>query len=208
MEQQIDVKEIEQKTFRQSQQDGLMEFVMGICMLAMSTRLFSRVLIGMFPIAIILFNPILNALRARFTYPRTGYVKLIPDKPKDVISGIALVTLIVIAVLAVAFILFADVRDFGLWMKWVPLWAGIVIGIMFFSLAAKSATTRYHIFALYSLVVGFGLSILRFEVVETGTLLYFLFMGCLLTICGLILFIRFLRKYPTPSKELSNEISG
>jgi hypothetical protein len=205
MEQQIDVKEIEQKTFRQSQQDGLMEFVMGICMLAMSTRLFSRVLIGMFPIAIILFSPILNAMRKHFTYPRTGYVKLIEDKPKEAIAGIALVTLIVIAVLAVAFILFANVRDFGLWMKWVPLWAGVVIAIMFVSLAAKSATTRYYIFALYSVVVGFGLSILRFEVVETGTLLYFLAMGAFLIPSGLILFIRFLRKYPQPVKEAQND---
>lgn len=200
----IDVKEIEQKTFRQSQQDGLMEFVMGICMLAMSTRLFSRVLIGMFPIAVILFSPILNALRTRFTYPRMGYVKLIEDKPKEVIGGIALVTLIIIAVLAVVFILFADVRDFGLWMKWVPLWAGVVIAIMFVSLAAKSATTRYYIFALYSVVAGFVLSILRFEVVETGTLLYFLAMGAFLIPSGLILFIRFLRKYPKPAEEFNN----
>jgi hypothetical protein len=202
MEQQINVKEIEQKTFSQSQQDGLMEFVMGICMLAMSTRLLSRVLIGMFPIAVILFGPILNALRNRFTYPRTGYVKLIEDKPKDVITGIALVTLIIIAILAVAFILFANVRDFGLWMKWVPLWAGIMLAGMFTSLAAKSATARYYIFAVYSLVVGLVLSIPRFAQVETGTLLYFLAMGAFLTPFGLLLFIRFLQKYPEPIKEI------
>jgi hypothetical protein len=89
-------------------------------------------------------------------------------------------------------------------MKWVPLWAGVVIGIMFVSLAAKSRTTRYYIFALYSLVVGFGLSILRFEVVETGTLLYFLAMGVFLIPSGLILFVHFLRKYPKPAEELNN----
>lgn len=205
MKQQVDFKEIEQKAFRDSQQDGLMEFVMGICLLAMSTRLLSRVLIGMFPIAIILFRPALNAMRKRFTYQRTGFVKLIPDKPKDAITGIALITLIVIAVLAVAFILFADVRDFGLWMKWVPLWAGVVLAIMFVSLAAKSGTSRYYIFALYSVVAGFLLSILRFEAVETGTLLYFLAMGAFLTPCGLILFIRFLQKYPEPIKEAKND---
>ena len=181
-----------------------MEFVMGICMLAMSTRLLSRVLIGMFPIAVILFSPILSAMRNRFTYPRTGFVKLIEDKPKDAIAGIALVTLIIIAVLAVAFILFADVRDFGLWMKWVPLWAGIMLAIMFVSLAAKSPTARYYIFAVYSLVVGLILSILKFAEVETGTLLYFLAMGAFLTPFGLVLFIRFLHRYPKPTEELAN----
>ena len=204
MEQQVDLKKIEQKAFSQSQQDGLMEFVMGICLLAMSTRLFSRVLIVMFPLAMLLFRPVLNAMRKRFTYPRTGYVKLVPDKPKDAIAGIALITLIVIAVLAVAFILFADVGDFGLWLKWVPFWAGVVLAIMFISLAAKSGTTRYYIFALWSVMYGLVLSILNFEPIETGTLLYFLAMGALLTPCGLVLFIRFLRRYPEPAKEVIN----
>ncbi len=204
MKQEINVKEIEQKTFSQSQQDGLMEFVMGICLLAMSTRLFSRVLIGMFPLAMILFRPALNATRKRFTYPRTGYVKLIPDKPKDAISGIALITLIVIAVLAVAFILFADVGDFGLWLKWVPVWAGVVLAIMFISLAAKSGTILYYIFALWSVLYGLVLSILNFEPIETGTLLYFLAMGALLTPSGLVIFIRFLRKFPKPAEEFTN----
>ena len=201
MKQQLDMKKIGQKAFSQSQQDGLMEFVMGICLLAMSTRLLSRVLIGMFPIAVILFGPILNALRNHFTYPRVGFVKLIEDKPRDAITGIAIVTLIIIAVLAVAFIIFADVRDFGLWMKWVPLWAVIMLAIMFISLAAKSPTPRYYIFAVYSLVVGLLLSIMKFTEVETGTLLYFLAMGALLTPFGLVLFICFLRKYPEPAKE-------
>lgn len=181
-----------------------MEFVMGICLLAMSTRLLSPVLIGMFPIAIILFGPILNALRNRFTYPRAGFVKLVEDKPRDVITGIALVTLIIITVLAVAFIIFADIRDFGLWMRWVPLWAGIIIAVMFVSLSAKSAAARYYIFAVYSFVVGLLLSILRFAEVETGTLLYFLAMGAFLTPFGLVLFIRFLHRYPKSTEELTN----
>jgi hypothetical protein len=204
MESSLEIKKIEQKAYRESQQDGLMEFVMGICLLAMSTRLLSRVLIGMFPLAMLFFRPALNAMRKHFTYPRAGFVKLVDDKPKDAIAGIALVTLIVIAALAVAFILFADVSDFGLWMKWVPLWAGIILAIMFVSLAAKSATTRYYIFALYSLVAGFVLSLLQFTKVETGTLLYFLAMGAFLTPFGFFLFIRFLRKYSEPAKEMTN----
>jgi hypothetical protein len=205
MKQEINVKKIEQNTFRDSQRDGLMEFVMGICLLAMSTRLLSRVLIGMFPLAMLLFRPVLSAMRKRFTYPRTGYVKLVDEKPKDAIAGIALITLIVIAVLAVAFILFADVRDFGLWLKWVPLWAGVVLAIMFVSLAAKSGATRYYIFALYSLLAGLVLSLLQFVKVETGTLLYFLAMGAFLTLFGMLLFLRFLRKYPEPVKEAKND---
>jgi hypothetical protein len=205
MKQEVDFKEIEQKTIRFSQQDGLMEFVMGICMVAMSTRLLSRVLIVMFPLAMLLFRPALEAMRKRFTYPRIGYVKLIPDKPKDAISGIALITLIIIAVMAVVFILFADVRNFSLWLKWVPVWAGVILAIMFVSLATKSGATRYYIFALYSVVIGFVLSVTSFTKVETGTLLYFLVMGGLLVPSGSVLFIRFMRNYPMPVKEAQND---
>jgi len=204
MEQEIDLKEIEQETFRESNQDGLLELVMGICMAAMSTRLISRVLVVMLILPVIFFGPVLVAMRKRYTYPRIGYVKLIPDKPKEVIGAIFLITLIVIVVLAIIFFLLGDVRDFNLWLKWIPVWAGVVLAGMFSSFGSKSGCTRYYIFALWSLISGFVLSILNFEAVETGTLLYFLVMGCLLIPWGLVTFIRFLQKSTKRLQEVSD----
>src|SRR4030042_5553789 len=122
MAQEIDLKNIEQKTFRQSQQDGLMELVMGICMLAISTRLFSRLLIFMLVLPVFLFGPLLALMRRRFTHPRIGYVKLIPDKPKSVITGILFVTLVVIALMAVVFFFFATLGVFKVCLEWVHFW--------------------------------------------------------------------------------------
>ena len=204
MEQEIDLKEIEQETFRESNQDGLLELVMGICMAAMSTRLISRVLVVMLILPVIFFGPVLVAMRKRYTYPRIGYVKLIPDKPKEVIGAIFLITLIVIVVLAIIFFLLGDVRDFNLWLKWIPVWAGVVLAGMFSSFGSKSGCARYYIFALWSLISGFVLSILNFEAVETGTLLYFLVMGCLLIPWGLVTFIRFLQKSTKRLQEVSD----
>jgi len=201
MTQEIDLKNIEQKTFRQSQQDGLMELVMGICMLAISTRLFSRYLIFMLALPVFLFGPLLALMRRRFTHPRIGYVKLIPDKPKSVIAGIALITLVVIAVMAVAFFFFGNVRDFNLWLRWCPFWGGTVLAGMFSSLASKSGAMRYYIFAGWSFLSGITLSVLDFEAVETGTLLYFAVMGGLLVPFGLVQFVMFLRKNPKAAKE-------
>jgi hypothetical protein len=201
MAQEIDLKNIEQKTFRQSQQDGLMELVMGICMLAISTRLFSRLLIFMLALPVFLFAPLLALMRRQFTHPRIGYVKLIPDKSKSVITGIFLVTLVVIAVMAVAFIFFGDVRDFNLWLRWCPFWGGTVLAGMFGSLASKSGAARYYIFAGWSFLSGIVLSVFNFEAVETGTLLYFAVMGGLLVPFGLIQFVIFLRKHPKFAQE-------
>lgn len=204
MAENVDLKEIEQKTHRESQQDGLMEFVMGLCLLATSTRLISRTLIFMFPISMLAFRPALEALRSRFTYPRIGYVKLIPDKPKDVIAAIAIVTLIVVVAMTVTFTLLGKVRDFDLWLKWVPLWGGTVLAGMFSSFGSKSGSPRYYVFAVWSVMSGLVLSILNFQPVETGTLLYFLVMGLVLVPWGLLMFIRFLRKYPAPAAELEH----
>lgn len=204
MKQEINLKEIEKKTFRDSQQDGLLELVMGICMVAISTRLFSRFLVFMLALPVILFGPALMAMKKRFTYPRIGYVKLIPEKPKEVIRAIFLITLIMIVVLTAAFLLFGDVRNFNLWLKWIPVWGGVVLAGMFSSFGSKSGCARYYVFALWSLISGFVLSVLKFEAVETGTLLYFLVMGCLLIPWGLVTFIRFLQKSPKRIQEINN----
>jgi hypothetical protein len=208
MAQEIDLKNIEQKTFRESQQDGLMELVMGICMLAISTRLFSRLFIFMLVLPVFLFGPLLTLMRRRFTHPRIGYVKLIPDKPKSVITGIFLVSLVVIALMTVVFFFFGDVRDFNLWLRWCPFWGGTVLAGMFSSLASKSGAARYYIFAGWSLLSGIVLSVLKFEAVETGTLLYFAVMGGLLIPFGLVQFVMFLRKNPKPGQEVLDGQTG
>jgi len=202
MAREIDINNIEQKTFRESQQDGLMELVMGICMLSISTRLFSRFLIFMMVLPVFLFGPVLALMRRRFTHPRIGYVKLLPDKPKSVIAGILLVTLLVIAAMAVVFFFFGDIGDFNLWMRWCPFWGGTVLAGMFSSLASKSGAVRYYFFAGWSFLSGIVLSLLDFKVVETGTLLYFAVMGGLLIPFGLTQFAMFLHKHPKSAKEV------
>jgi len=208
MSKQIDVAGIERKTFADSQQDGLLELVMGVCMVAISTRLFSRVLVVMLVLPVILFHPFLEAMRKRFTYPRIGYVKLIPDKPKEVITGIFLVSIAVLAILAIAFLIFGGIRDFDLWLRWCPFWGGTVLAGMFSSFASKSGTSRHYVFAAWSLLAGIILSLVTFNATETGTLLYFAVMGALLIPFGLIRFAAFLRAHPKPLEETQNDLVG
>jgi hypothetical protein len=206
MAQNVDLKQIEQQTHRHSQQDGLVEFVMGMCLLAMSTRLISPILIVMFPVSMLAFRPALEALRRRFTYRRIGYVKLMPESSREAIAGIALITVVVMTILASVFVIFGKLRDFNLWLKWCPLWGGTVLASMFSAFARKTRVARYYVFATWSLISGLLLSILNFEAVETGTLLYFLAMACLLIPWGLVVFIRFLRKYPRLAEERLNGV--
>jgi hypothetical protein len=177
-------------------------------MLAISTRLFSRLLIFMLALPVFLFGPLLALMRRRFTHSRIGYVRLIPDKPKSVITGILLVTLVVIILMAVVFFFLGDVQDFKLWLRWCPFWGGTVLAGMFSFLASKSGATRYYIFAGWSLLSGIVLSVLEFDAVETGTLLYFAVMGGLLVPFGLVQFVMFLRQYPKPEQEVLDGQTG
>jgi hypothetical protein len=206
MGKQIDIGSVERKAFADSQQDGLLELVMGVCMIAISTRLFSRVLVVMLVLPVIGFHPLLEAMRKRFTYPRIGYVKLIPDKPKEVIAGISLVSIAVLAILAIAFLIFGGIRNFDLWLRWCPFWGGTVLAGMFSSFASKSGAVRHHVFAAWSLLAGIVLSLIRFDAVETGTLLYFAVMGALLVPFGLMRFAAFLRAHPKPLEETQNDL--
>lgn len=206
MAEQVDLGSIERKTFRESQQDGLLELVMGVCMIAISTRLFSRVLVVMLVLPVILFHPFLEAMRKRFTYPRIGYVKLIPDKPKEVVTGIFLVSVVVVCILAVAFLIFGGIRNFEMWLRWCPFWGGTVLAGMFSSFASKSGAVRHYVFAAWSLLAGIVLSLIRFDATETGTLLYFAVMGALLVPFGLMRFAAFLRAHPKPLEETQNDL--
>jgi hypothetical protein len=203
---QIDVREMERRVFAESQQDGLLELVMGICMIGISTRLFSRVLVVMLVLPVILFAPLLETMRRRFTYPRTGYVKLIPDKPGHVVGGILIVSVVVLAVLAVVLLGLGKVGDFDLWLRWCPFWGGTVLAGMFSSFASRSGANRNYIFAAWSFVAGIVLSALEFDTVETGTLLYFAVMGGLLIPFGLVRFVTFLREHPKGLEETQDDL--
>ena len=205
MSENVNLKEIEQKTFKDSQQDGLMEIAIGICFVAMSGRLVSRLLI--FTLAFPLFLPrvLVVALRKRFTYPRIGYVKLIPDEAKEVVPGILLLLLVLVAVMAIAFLFFGDVGDFDLWVQWCPVLFGTQLAGFFVFLASKSGAARYYVFALWSMLSGLVFSVLKFEFQTAGLFIYFLIVGAILLLWGLVLFIRFLRAHPKPIEEVVND---
>lgn len=204
MDETIDMKKIEQKTVRLSHEDGLLELVMGFCMMSMSMRLISRLFVFMLIVPVLLFGPVLGFLKKYFTYPRIGYVKLVPDSPKEAIGGVGILTFIFAAILAVVLLYLGRAGEFGAWMKWIPLWAGIVIGVMFVCLGTKTGAHRYWVFAVWSLSAGILLSVTGFETIEAGVLLYFLVMGGFLAVCGLVQFVVFLGKYPKLEQEAAN----
>ncbi|NOQ34218.1 MAG: hypothetical protein GQ567_08530, partial [Methanosarcinales archaeon] len=71
MTQEINLKELEKKAYRDSQQDGLMEVMMGLILMTFGGFFYSTVFV--FYILLIVFSgKIVEFVRRRYTYPRIG----------------------------------------------------------------------------------------------------------------------------------------
>ena len=202
MDEKIDLEGIEQRAWRESMQDGLEIIMIGVVLLGTSTTFFSSFpsifFTTFFPLIMAL--PIIEAVRRRYTYPRTGYVKVQADDAKMTVRGIFLYGVVVVAVIAVAlYIIFGS----GLWPPFVfyqavPAFVGaMLLGAMIYT-RSKSGDPRYHAYGLIALASGIAFSIHRFAPVHNGITFYLLFIGGAFLIFGLVQFATFLREHPLP----------
>jgi len=203
MSQTINLKELERKAFRDSQQDGLMEIMMGIILLTFGGFFYSTIFV--FYILLILFSgKIVEFFRNRYTYPRIGFVKLHQEKPKDALKGVFLFEFAVITIIFVLISFFGDVTNSSQWVKWSPLFFGMILVGPFAHAASKSGSVRYSGYAILSVTLGVFFSLIEFGSGCTGLILYLVFIGGFLFFCGLVILIRFLREYPLPAIEVSD----
>ncbi len=201
----INLKELEKKAYRDSQQDGLMELMMGLILMAFGGFFYSTVFV--FYILLILFSGrIVESIRKRYTYPRIGFVKFPQENLKHNLTGVFLFEFAVIVIIFTLISLFGDVTDYSQWVKWSPLFFGMILVGPFAHVASKSGNVRYTGYAILSVILGGFFSLIEFGSGCTGLILYLVFIGGFLVLSGLVIFIRFLRKYPLPEKEVSGVI--
>jgi peptidoglycan/LPS O-acetylase OafA/YrhL len=201
MDEKINLEGIEQRAWRESMKDGLEMVMIGVVLLGASTTFFSSsaiIFTTIFPL--IMAMPIIEAVRRRYTYPRTGYVKVQTDDAKMTVKGIFLYGVVVVAVIAVAlYVIFGS----GLWPPYVfyqvvPAFVGaMLMGAMIYT-RSKSGDPRYHVYGLIALAGGIAFSIHRFAPVHNGITFYLLFIGGAFLIFGLVQFATFLREHPLP----------
>ena len=201
----INLKELEKKAYRDSQQDGLMELMMGLILMAFGGFFYSTVFV--FYILLILFSGrIVESIQKRCTYPRIGFVKFPQENQKHNLTGVFLFEFAVIVIIFTLISLFGDVTDYSQWVKWSPLFFGMILVGPFAHVASKSGNVRYTGYAILSLILGGFFSLIEFGSGCTGLILYLVFIGGFLVLSGLVIFICFLRKYPLPEKEVSGVV--
>ena len=199
----IDIKQIEQKAYSGSNQDGLVEVMLGIMLILLGATFGSVLYIFAIIIPLFLFPRFIEATRKRYTYPRIGYAKLPMDDPKKTAKGMFVYITAVLVFMVVCFLLLGKAKDAAAYKKWSPALMGAWLVGGFLYLHGKSGDFRYITYIVLS--IGFGLlfSIMNFESYN-GLIINLFVMGGIFVAIGFTLFTLFLRKYTT-IKEAKND---
>lgn len=202
MSQAADLKRAEQAAWWAFQEDGLSETLLGIFLAATAGSIHDDGLAIPW-LLLMFFSPlILKAGRRRFTYPRIGYAKLDESRQSKVLRGVGLYTILAIGAMAVtiALVARADGSVWGLWRRWSPTLAGVILSGGFIYLATVSAARRYHAFAVIAVGLGISFSLWSTET-YTGLKIYLLTAGGALLLYGVGAFSLFLRRHELPPED-------
>jgi hypothetical protein len=195
MTQNINLKEIEKKAYRDSQQDGLMEVMMGLILMTFGGFFYSPVF-AFYILLIVFAGRIVEFIRRRYTHPRIGFVKFHKDDLKDALTGVFFFEVTVIVIMFTLISLFGNVKDYSQWVDWAPLFFGMILVGPFAHAQSRSGNVRYTGYAILSVILGLFFSLAEFASGSTGLILYLVLMGGFLFSSGIFIFAMFLRRYP------------
>ena len=200
----VAVKKVEQRARRALRQDGLAIILAGIAFAIMAPfflddRLGFLLILGT---GLYVFLP--EILRQRFVYPRIGYVKFKEKKAKPWKLFISTILLV----------LFVVVLKLNAYTWLLPLYLGVVFGVIAFAIGCWYKTAIEYIISAFMFVSGVVGIIATTRGNDPGIVAAVQLWGlaAILIPIGLFRLIRFLRKYPIPrenaaSSEVSNATS-
>jgi len=207
MSQNLDLKEIERRVHQSVFQDGLMEIMMGGFLLVVGASLAMDMKWGVLLISLLVIflgNPLLERAKKRYVYPRIGYVKLRPEKEADPKGIVVAAIVFVVILLGSGLFTLAIGKDRGwaFWFKYfLPGSTGFMLAIGPFWLGETYGVRRGYVFAVLFLLSGIAIPVLGIASGYEAVGLECLVVGVISLISGVIMFTRFLRKYPLPTEE-------
>jgi hypothetical protein len=205
----LDLKEIERKANYAAYQDGLMEISMGLFLFFYGGTLATDTLplgIVFIVIAILFAKPLIERVKKRYIYPRTGYVKL-PEDPNTTGKGIAITAIVmVIGLLGALFISMAVMGqkpglNFFLDII-VPPASGFMLAIGPYWLGQTYGLTRGYVWAILFILGGIAMPLFDISSGYQAVGLLCTVMGLLILATGTFMFANFLRKYPSEPAEI------
>ena len=159
-----EIKELEQETYRLSLQDGVMEMFMGIMLLVTSNLYNNTLPMGVILVFLLFVFPYMSRMmKNRFTYPRTGYIKVRTTnefQKNDLIAFVIFLTM-VISLSGILILLFPNgYGDSENLYRVMPFAFGMVLFGPAMHLADKTGQDRYLMIGVLPTITGMLVSVL------------------------------------------------
>jgi hypothetical protein len=202
----IDLEAVKRKIVHDYCQDGLMEVVFGAYFLLIGLNL-PRGTVGPFVAFFIFLAPVLQGLKKRLVYPRTGYVKLREGDPGPVPWFVLGSLVLGLVALVIVLIVLGIIGQPAQWYRWMPIFFGIWMAGSFLGLGLAVRMARYYIVAGILLIGGPALTLLSLPAKLGHIGMFFAAMGALLLGIGGISFLLFVRRYPVVAEEAGDVLT-
>lgn len=199
MSEQIDVKKIERKAYMSYHQDGLWDIFLGAIILAWGVSMMTE-MASMSGVWFVVLFPLLMAAKRRITYPRLGYAEF----PRARRSKLQMTILLAIVMLLGVLVLLLWMSQLGSsslrdWLRqYFKIAFGAMVAIVLALMAVIHWIKRLYVYAGVIFLSFAGAQRLNFHMKFS-----FIAAGAIIAFSGLVLLIRFLRKYPLPERMAS-----
>jgi hypothetical protein len=198
MNEEQDLKTIEQESFRELMQDGFTEIMAGTIFLVFPAIIAKPAFVPFFVLFYIFFLPqFVEVVRKKYVYPRIGYVKLREEEPFKVTAGVVITVILMIAGgIILIYAIATEIISSELVYRWVPAFFGLIMWAPSVYLKNKTGQNRYYLFGALMTITGFIVGFAYFLPVEVVTAVYALSWGLAFFVLGVIRAALFIRKHP------------
>ena len=204
MTQDVDLKQIERKAWTSYFHDGLTDLYGGFILLGLGLAMLTD---QMWWLALMVIGMAALWARKRITYPRMGYVRFSPQREARTKRSRIIASMVLTATMLLGVILFALVSTNGL-PQWLDAWLAdyflVAFAVMVGAIIAVGAfmvgVARFYAYA----VLVFA-AFVAAQFFDTSAGLPVTITAGVVVLCGLAILIRFLRKYPLPPQEGSDD---
>ena len=200
MTQNINLKDIEKKIYMSYHQDGILDISLGLLILLFGIAMYTHLIafVGLIPILVMG----VGYLAKKFvTIPRIGFVNFSDARKAKERRKIYFWLVLGIVVLGAVLVVLAKrniLPGLDSVLQAYPLLAlTVIFSLLIITAALMSATDHLYAYAALVFVV-----LIPCQSLYASEPHRVIFTGALILLCGLLIFIRFLHKYPLPEKEV------
>jgi len=205
----LDLKEIERRANYAAFQDGLTEIFMGLFLFFYGGSLATRSLPAgvVFILATVFFGKsMLERIKKRYIYPRTGYVKL-PGDPHATGKGIAMSAVVMIVALlgamAISMAIMGQELGLNFFLTYiVPPASGFMLAIGPYWLGQTYGLRRGYVWAVLFVLGGIAIPVFNIASGYEAVGLLCTVIGLITLVTGSFMFVQFIRRNPPQNLDV------